>query len=375
MTIDPSEFASFSHAAFDSAARSNLRARLIIDSAKVRTARLLRQHGDELARSSSGLADVLSTWCQCEATIEQAMRLPLALITLRDCGRDPVWIAALSAAHLHSEGREGEWQASFASPEPLAFGLRLTPPAREIRVSARAGRVEVSLDGGPALPFDTPEFVLPGITIGGTRVALLGARSQATSPVDGSESFSEVSIETVTNTLGGTASILRTCAPSYLGWVEDALSAVVPLRPYDETHTQSYSVQGLNGTVFASFPTPALKMAELLVHETSHQYYHYGQLQTLFSNGMDETLYWSPYVQKGRPIDRILLSFHAFANIVLFYRNCLSAGMTEDRDLAEYEIAFNLNHLGPMSQHLQSSRGLTPAGRSLFEPLRDELFR
>jgi hypothetical protein len=30
-----------------------------------------------------------------------------------------------------------------------------------------------------------------------------------------------------------------------------------------------------------------MKIAELIVHETSHQYYHYAHLATVFSNGMD----------------------------------------------------------------------------------------
>jgi HEXXH motif-containing protein len=150
---------------------------------------------------------------------------------------------------------------------------------------------------------------------------------------------------------------------------------VVPLPRPSVDATQSFSVQGLNGIVFASFPAPALKIAELLVHECSHQFYHFGQLDTLFTNGMDAQLYWSPYVQKERPIDRIFIAFHAFANIVLFYRACLSAGMSEGHEHVEQTIKSNLGHLGPMSGYLERSPGLSPTGRGLFEPLREKLFR
>jgi HEXXH motif-containing protein len=122
-----------------------------------------------------------------------------------------------------------------------------------------------------------------------------------------------------------------------------------------------------------SLPVEPIKVAELLVHESSHQYFHYLEIDTLPTNGRDKNLYPSPYVEKDRPIDRILLSFHAFANIVLFYRACLSAGLTEDRHLADESIAYNCPILARFGEVLEQSPGLTEAGRELFEPLRDRL--
>jgi HEXXH motif-containing protein len=376
MSIAASDYQSFSHAAFDAGARRALCEKLIIKSARNHTARLLRENREALARSSSGLVEMLSGWCHAEPTFAEAMGLPLALATLRDSEHDPVWIAALSAAHLHSLGREGKWHASFASPAPLAFGSKVTPPVRDVRVAANGGGVEISLDGSAAASPDALETTWPeGITVGAKRVPLLGPVTQATYPVQDNDAYAEVPHESVCHDLNEAVSILRQWAPSYLRWVEDALSAVVPIRPYDGTRTQSFSVQSLNGVVYASFPTAPLKVAELLVHETSHQYFHYSQFNTLFTNGLDRELYWSPYMQMDRPLDRILIAYHAFANIVQFYRECLATGMVTDRDLAEREIAFNLTHLGPMTRHLENSRGLSAAGRSLFEPLRDALYR
>ncbi len=92
---------------------------------------------------------------------------------------------------------------------------------------------------------------------------------------------------------------------------------------------------------------------------------------------MDDALYWSPYVQKNRPIDRILIAFHDFANIVLFYRKCLAAGVGDDlSQTAEMEIASNLEHLVAAERLSPGSRvDSSPTGRGSFEPLRDELFR
>lgn len=376
MIVTPLEFNAFSLAGFDPAARRSLRAKLIIKSTKTRTATLLRRNGDELASRSSGLADVLSAWCQGEAKVEEAMRLPLSLPALRDSEeRDAVWIAALSAAHLHSQGWDGQWRATFAQPSPLAFGFHVTPPTREVSVFARAGEVKIQLDGGPAIAVDSLASTAPTFALGDSRVPILGQETQATFPVDKDDGFADVPAEVVGGTLAEAVAILRTYSPSYFDWVAEALAAVTPIQPHEGKFTQSFSDPGVNGVVFLSFPTPALKIAELLVHETCHQYFHFGQLNTLFSNGMDKALYWSPYVMMDRPIDRILISFHAFANCIIFYRQCLSAGMKEGRDLAESWIVENLAHLGPMEDHLQRSPGLTAAGRAIFEPLREELHR
>src|SRR5262249_2446411 len=102
MALD-SRFAPFSQAAFDPAARSVLHSRLLVDGGKAWTASFLRCHGGDVARGGSGLVDVLSEWSGSEATIGEAMQLPLALRGARAAAIDPVWVAAQFAAHLHSE--------------------------------------------------------------------------------------------------------------------------------------------------------------------------------------------------------------------------------------------------------------------------------
>jgi len=69
-----------------------------------------------------------------------------------------------------------------------------------------------------------------------------------------------------------------------------------------------------------------------------------------------------------------ILGFHSFANIVRFYRACLDEGMRESRELVEEGIESRLVYLGPMSKNFEGSSYLSPAGRALFEPFREELF-
>lgn len=374
MITDP-EFAPFSYAMVDPAGRAALRTKLIVSAAQLETTAFLRCRGDEVARSSSGLTEFLSVWCQGDVTIEEAMLLPLAIRSLRNADLDPVWIAALSAAHLHAAGREGAWRATFAQKAPVRFGCRQTPPIRDLAVTAWKDRIDVSLDDCAAMEVGTMKSDIPMVQSTPAGVPILGRNTQRVLPLDNSVAYTHASLDEVERELAEALSILGRSAPEYLKWIEDSLSAIVPVESPAENALQSFSLTGVNGVVFVSFPSPSLKIAEMLVHECSHQYFHFGLLDTLFTNGMDTSLYWSPYVSQNRPIDRILIAFHAFANIVLFYRACLAAGASDLSEAAEREIAISLPHLGAMSDYLQRSRGLSPTGRGLFEPLRDELFR
>lgn len=93
-------------------------------------------------------------------------------------------------------------------------------------------------------------------------------------------------------------------------------------------------------------------------------------------DGKDDSLYFSPFRNTGRPIYNILITYHAFANIVLFYRTALAHGLSADVSSARavQRRAKELEEkLQPLDQALQSTKSLTPLGRALWEPLREQL--
>lgn len=371
MTTDCA-FAAFAHPALDPAGRRLLREQLIVDAAKHDAAMFVRRCASGLAQASSGLAEVLADWCQSDITFAEALQVPLGLRTIRATALDPLWVAAQMAAHLHAQGRGGRWQLSFAAAAPLAFGWRFIPACREMTVDASGGDVQLSVDQTSG---DTETLGHEAIVVdfGGSDVRIVDRDIQRQYPFQSLVELADVPTADIADTLRETACLLRRHAPHYLHWVQGALAALVPLRRPENAY-QSFSLMGVNATVFACFPVPPLKLAELLVHEVSHQYYHFAQFRTSFSNGTDQALYYSPFVQKKRPIERILIGFHAFANIALFYRSSLAGGLRDDRALAEKELESNLRHLGPMAKDLEATSDLTPTARGLFEPLRQELF-
>jgi HEXXH motif-containing protein len=185
--------------------------------------------------------------------------------------------------------------------------------------------------------------------------------------------YSQQSNRKVAAALGLAGELLQQYAPGFLAWVTDADWAVAAILDPGDNRCTSFSSRGMLGVPFISFPLGPLLTAELLVHETSHNYYHCAQLAAEPCNDKDTALYPSPYVQMDRPIDRILIAFHAFANIVLLYRTMLAAGLEEQSDAAEAAITGHLPILTRFSEVLTQSPGLTAVGRAIFEPLRDRL--
>ncbi len=70
----------------------------------------------------------------------------------------------------------------------------------------------------------------------------------------------------------------------------------------------------------------------------------------------------------GRPIGAILLAFHAFANVVLFYQSCLESGL-KDEGYCEANMDRHLPELELMANHLRATTSLTEAGQLLRRPL------
>jgi HEXXH motif-containing protein len=64
----------------------------------------------------------------------------------------------------------------------------------------------------------------------------------------------------------------------------------------------------------------------------------------------------------------ILLAYHAFANVVLYYRACRSRGMEMLANLCEREQQVR-QVVAQLEQPLRQTTALTSLGRALWEPL------
>jgi HEXXH motif-containing protein len=187
--------------------------------------------------------------------------------------------------------------------------------------------------------------------------------------LDEGEQFepAEISVAEAKAALQRAIALLRVHSPRYLRWVDRVLRGVMACKG-SANHLRSGSDFNLPGIVQMSFPAPAAAHAEMLVHECSHLNYQILTRLGDVDDGSDETLYFSPVKQTGRRIDRIVLAYHAFANVMLFYGDCLATGIDDD-GYCERNVEATIPQLATLDEALRTTRALTPLGRALYEPL------
>ena len=176
----------------------------------------------------------------------------------------------------------------------------------------------------------------------------------------------------VTQVLHDALDVLDRFAPDYSLWVLRLLREIVPLESASDCMRSGSSVAE-PGSCHMSFRNGPVALAEMLVHETTHQYYY---LITRFGpvdDGTDQQLYYSPAKQCGRPIAYILIAYHAFANVLLFSRQCLAAGHKDEDGHLHRNVDTLTGWTETLDEALQKTNALTGCGLALWLPLAREL--
>jgi HEXXH motif-containing protein len=351
----------------------------------------LERYAGSLAASSEGLVDDLSAWSSCDVALRDvwntAFGMAERLVALDGPAEaaglcEPVVYGARLALAMHAAGLDGGFRATFRQPVRLRFDRFFLPATSRLSVQG----------DGTSLAIDLNDLG------GGGRVAFTrsGDQWRVERPVDGQDELRQVPVEEgavtfVTDAvLGGERQegltypvaaatdevadawraafdLVRRCSPSYLQWIDRGIRDIVPVEVPDGamisgSHTQRW------GEVYMTSRLEPLKFAEMLVHEVSHQHYFFGGFLSPVEDGSDSHLYYSPVKKTGRPIDKILLAYHAFANVILFYRQCRELGV--DTGVEEASI---LPELAQLEEPLRQTHGLTPLGRAIWEPLAERI--
>jgi hypothetical protein len=167
--------------------------------------------------------------------------------------------------------------------------------------------------------------------------------------------------------------LLERHAPEYMVWVERVLRGVLVCRCH-ESRTRSSSWVHAPGVALMSASDNPIVLAEMMVHESSHQYYYLAsRLGATVNAGEGEPQrYYSPAVQQDRPLSKILIGYHAFANMLIFYRTLLRNGFAGHAYCTEMEARLSAES-EILARPLRDSPLLTTIGRDLFEPLQDQL--
>lgn len=160
------------------------------------------------------------------------------------------------------------------------------------------------------------------------------------------------------------------CEPQY-DWVRSVIRRVGFLDA-PEGNLSSSSSPALYGTIgITAFQDP-VSIAEMLVHEASHQHFFIAKRLGQIHDGTDDTLHFSPMAGKRRPLEPLLLAFHALGNMALMYASLAKRqdgfGAYSARRLQE--VLAQANDLG---QTIAGNAALTALGSGLFHPLHSQI--
>jgi len=371
---------------------------LAVEHARNVTDALLDAHGDRIAARSHGLRDILAAFADQGAAFETVWDPAFgnAHAFLLQPDGDPTPIAAAMALRLGLEA-PGDWQAEFDAPHPFSFDRWPLPPARRIAVHSDGEALVVSGEGA-AGPFSMafrrsaggwiatdgapPETVgagdlrfrvlysgqLPEAT--GRRLLSADAYAFSTSAATCREDWREA--------CGRAADLIEDAAPEYVDWVSRVTRSLLPVASEPRVFN-SGSERFSPGVVCMSDHGLVWPIAEMLVHESSHQYMNLLTCMDPLVTGSDERLYYSPFRRKDRPLFFILAAYHAFGNVLAFYRLARAQGRVPDEEglpeaffRREAELE---GQLAPLADVLAASGGLTEAGEALWRPLHAHLNR
>lgn len=163
--------------------------------------------------------------------------------------------------------------------------------------------------------------------------------------------------------------LLKRLAPEYYQWVTCLLKEITPLRrPAPHAIASNSSALRMGGIDIAT-PASASETAEMLVHECSHQYYH--MCSWLGSTVTpDAKPYYSPLKKCERPLDRILLGYHAFGNAMIVFDRMAGNGMQAQISDRWSTVA---GYMDQLVQPLEDQRSLSELGQAVYAPLRTRL--
>jgi HEXXH motif-containing protein len=363
---------------------SEERARLIVAARRKRAGRVsatfLERFGSELE------AGLIATLSRLEALAgppdpHHDRALTALGVGLRNPG-EAALAAVRAALHLSTGGVRVELDQRLPALADVSWHGRLLRSIDRVALRAEVpqqielgrGREQVRLER--AQLGERGALALPALALGAAsdarRASVILPWCLSASPVLATASpFAVLPASDVAQQLERGWALVEEVSPRYAGWCRDVLSEVVPIEG-GETFSMSASSRESPGQIALSIPASPSVIAELLVHECSHENLTLALEHGPLDDGSDTTLYWSPVKRTGRPIDRILLAHHAFINILCFQRELVERGLDHD-GYARANHDDNVRAVLQLESALETTGALTDVGRALYLPLAEAL--
>ena len=337
--------------------------------------------------SKTGLDDLFSSLLHADLAFELAWSSELGnlhKVTRLGDEEHALKNAAAFALMASAKGFAGEWQLRLSKATKFFWDDWVLPACDQLTVISgdATASIKLSLAGeqtqilfertSDGWKCQTPARAvrLPSFGSGTHRLVLLPRYAALDSgffrDVDDAaaalDTFSPALIETLTETLY----LLEEHLPHYFDWVVRIIQRVAVLHSGPNV-LYSGNRENQYGTIHISDNFRVLSLAEMLIHEASHQYFELlNKLGPTVDPGHTE-LYYSPVKQCDRPLHKILFAYHAFGNVMLFYRGVAEGGLADSR-FAKFQNVLN-DELCQLEQPLLENDAILPIGRALVKPL------
>ncbi|PBA29001.1 hypothetical protein CKJ65_25160 [Mycobacterium intracellulare] len=352
----------------------------------------LGQQFEKISQCSDGILEYLGQWVTDPQRSVVEGQLPFlgwdysfgdAYRSIMNGGHDAALVAASVAAHLGTCGIPGSWSIRLGQPVRLRWSGVLLPPATSVEVHCRRDKASIIFSGGPRAGTEelcrvdgawlaTNADSRAPVSKHGIEFQLLTRAALAMRDYDDllDRALPDVPPE-MYQVFDEALDILARYAPQYLPWIARTIHQMFLLRP-SRGKVESGSVEHYLGLVHLSLHSEPLPVAELLVHEATHQYMNVIAKVEPLDDGTDSKTYWSPAVNTQRPVAKIIAALHAFGNVMLFYRSCVENGMGNVSECERQEGLLRewMYHLVPP---VIDNPSLSRTGNSLCQPLLDAL--
>lgn len=345
----------------------------------------LERHRAAISARSDGLVEYVEDWLEQPSSAAMArcvwdLSFGQVGLSLKDRRVDAIDAATRLALRLAQSGHPGTWCASvpatplmcggFLAEEVESVETHVSRPGEAVVVFSR-GRGGAATVAGAADTWRSGEAEPLARVGAGARARLTPGRAL---PRNAASAFF-ADCGAVAAVDGDAERVFRDgflalaeAAPEYLVWVDRVLDGLVVSALHPSYRVMSGSWQEAPGYLYASHPHRPFEIAEILVHECAHQYFYMLERLGPFDDGSDSELYWSPVAGVKRPLSRVLMAYHAMANVLRVYRRIEAADLDDDGYVAA-NLPNLLEIVSQLGEPLRGNPALTPLGSGLFEPL------
>jgi HEXXH motif-containing protein len=287
------------------------------------------------------------------------------------------WVRAQIALSAHLTGVTSELELDVETNVPVVVAGKILPAGRLV-IRGGADTLTVQVDGGAPRSFsviaqragspvwaengDASSFVQidgqPAIRVVNAEWHTTWA-DELSQPVGDVDQAAVAQFQEALNLLGRTM-------PEYHSWVLCLLKEITPLRRPAANMIASGSSPRRFGGIDLCVPASATETAEMLIHECSHQYFHMASWIGSFVTA-EARPHYSPLKKCERPLDRILIGYHAFGNALLAFDKFRELGFGQE--IAGRAGAI-FKYMEQLRVPIENEVGLSELGLAFSRPLR-----